>query len=236
MFAKTGLACRCADYYEPDFYKNVLHAKYYCLAVFDTFEYIQELSGQRGYFKLIDTVGDFDSVIWDFNSTIGDTIVIEGQNGFNCGEGLNKFSLGDTLFLALSNGYHRNYEKDTFYLPGLCGKYYQKITNGQNDGLSIGEIKDKIESIILTDKLGLDYERESIIFPNPATDFVTIASLNNLISNVEIYDISGEFIASIDTINNHITDIDISNFKAGLYTIFIYTDNNSRISGKILKE
>ena len=227
MIAKTGLACRCVDY-EPDFYKNVLDTEYYCLAVFDTLDYNHGIA-QIGYFKLIDT-------ILNFNSTIGDTIEVKGHDGKNCGAGLNKFSHGDTLFLALSYGYNYTLDEDAYYLRGLCGKYYQKITNGQSDGLSINEIKDKIESIILTDKLGLDFKRESTIFPNPATDFVTIASVNNLISNVEIYDISGVFVASIDDVDEHMTNIDISNFKAGLYTIFIYTDNNSRISGKILKE
>ncbi|NBC82805.1 MAG: hypothetical protein GVY19_05430 [Bacteroidetes bacterium] len=79
-----------------------------------------ELYGQTGYFIVIDTLDNF-------KTSIGDTIVVTGQDGLNCGEVLNGFKRGETMFPALSGGYYELFEKDTFYMEGACGKYFLKI-------------------------------------------------------------------------------------------------------------
>ncbi|MBK7095069.1 MAG: T9SS type A sorting domain-containing protein [Saprospiraceae bacterium] len=232
VLERKSSACFCNDYWDNyDFYNNVSKVASNCLAVFHRYDYSYSYGGlnsQTGYFVLIDTIGDF-------NTQIGDTIYVIGEDGINCGEMLNKFSSGDTLFLALSDGYYENFEKDTFYLKGgTCGYYYLKITDGQNSGLSISEIKDKIKSKI-TGISEIYIEKRLTIFPNPTTDLLTLESENDLILNIKIYDIAGHLIYSTGKVNNLKTNIDISDFKTGLYNILIYTDKEQMFR-KILKE
>lgn len=232
VLERKSSACFCNDYWDNyDFYNNVSKATSNCLAVFHRYDYSYSFNGlnsQTGYFVLLDTIGDF-------NTQIGDTIYVIGEDGINCGEMLNRFSSGDTLFLALSDGFYENFEKDTFYLKGgTCGYYYLKITNGQNSGLSISEIKDKIKSKI-TGISEINIGKKLIIYPNPTTDLLTLESENDLILNLKIYDIAGQLIYSMDDINNYTTNINISSFKTGLYNILIYTDNE-KLFRKILKE
>jgi len=232
VFERKSSACFCNDYWDNyDFYNNVSKVSSNCLAVFHRYDYdytYDGLKSQTGYFLLIDTIGYF-------NTHIGDTIYVIGEDGINCGEMLNRFSSGDTLFLALSDGYYENFEKDTFYLKGgTCGYYYLKIENGQNSGLTTLEIKDKIKSKF-TGISEISLEREVKVYPNPTTDFLYLESEKDLILNIKIYDISGQLIYSIDDINNLMTNVDMSNFKAGLYNVMINTING-KIFNKIIKK
>jgi hypothetical protein len=232
VLERKGSACFCNDYWDNyDFYNNVSKASSNCLAVFHRYDYnysYDGLNSQTGYFVLIDTIGEFDT-------QIGDTIFVIGEDGINCGEMLNRFSSGDTLFLALSDGYYENFEKDTFYLKGgTCGYYYLKIENGQNSGLTTSEIKEKIKSKI-TGITEIELERKLRIYPNPTTDILTLESENDLIMDIKIYDISGHLIYRIENVNNLTTNVDMSSFKTGLYSILINTDNG-KIFYKIVKE
>ena len=126
----SNYACDCFDY-EDNFFKNA------------------SSSYQINNLVLVDTVytdGEYNSKYtraillekWDDSDfEIGDTLLIEGQNGANCGDNMN-FEKGDTL--VISTGTSIN------YLMGDCGINYLLIENGQNAGRSIAEIKAKIES------------------------------------------------------------------------------------------
>lgn len=141
--AGYALACSCSPH-ESNFFKNVSNLTYNCIAVFDKMDYSYEhegLKSQTGFFILIDTIGAF-------HSDLGDTIVVTGQDGINCGELLTGFSQGDTVFLALLYGFYQSFEKDTFYLEGACGTHYLKIKNGHYAGLSVSEIKTKIYDVL----------------------------------------------------------------------------------------
>ncbi len=232
ILAKKDLACFCEanlDYY--NFYNNISKATSNVLVVFDRYDYdytFQGLNAQTGYFKLIDTIGNF-------NSRIGDTLVVIGEDGINCGEMLNRFSHGDTLFLTLSEGFYQSLGEDTFYLKGgACGYYFLTLTSGQHGGLSIPEIKEMIK-IITTGNPGANVEHSLTIYPNPAKDHLIIKSDMELIEEVKIYDMSGRLINSVNDIHTLITDIDLSNLMAGLYNLLIITDNEQVIH-KMMKE
>ncbi len=144
---KNGITCSC-DFYEADFYKNVYKNGFNCIAVFNTFETatienIGEQNIQIGYFIVTD-------IIKSGKSQIGDTIKVLGSSGANCGEQLSVFEKGDTLALALSPYYTYEFQNDTFYLEGTCGKHFLEIKNGKNDGLTISEITEKIKDSIST--------------------------------------------------------------------------------------
>lgn len=230
LISKIGISCLCFPY-QPDFYKNVTKETYNCIAVFDTMNYDYEYEGvneQTAYFILLDTINSIGSVI-------GDTIVVTGQDGFNCGEWFNGFAKGDTIALALYKGFYKIFERDTFYLEGVCGKFYLEIKNGQNEGLTIPEIKKKIEDVMLTAELNSAKDKITI-YPNPAHDKLTITSEaeNVIVNSLIVSDITGRVIFNC---RDHIINeyqLDISLFNPGLYNLLIIT-NKERINKKFCK-
>src|SRR6056297_113929 len=233
LFVERDSQCRCFDFWENNnFYNNLSKVHYSCLAVYQGYDYGYSYNGiisQTGYFKLLDTIGEFPA-------QIGDTIVVLGEDGISCGAILNNhFDPGDTLFLALADGYHESFEKDTFYLRGgTCGRYYLRIKNGEHGGLSIPEIKDKIKTGT-TSVEDVNGREGMVVYPNPVSNEVTIKSQFNLILTLEIYDWSGKMILSVDNINNQIVKQDLSQLNSGLYSVLIRTETGKVYSKKLLK-
>lgn len=69
------------------------------------------------------------------------------------------------------------------------------------------------------------------LFPNPATDLITIDSKNEDLSAVEITDISGKRLYYSENLNSNNHMINISSFTEGLYFITV----NNTVSKKIIK-
>lgn len=224
--ARRSSACLFCDdvggFY--DFFDNIVKASSHCIAVFHRYDYSYSYDGlasQTGYFELLDTIGNF-------SISPGNTIVVTGEDGINCGEMLDDFSSGDTLLLALSDGFYEELEEGTFYLKGgNCGDYQLKISNGQGGGLSIPALKEKVRLEIR--------EKVFTLFPNPTIDILNIQSPNDLILNIEVYDMSGRVVGSVGAVNDFMTDIDLSNFKNGLYNVLVYTETE-KILRKVIKE
>lgn len=232
ILAHTGEVCSCRHKYANfDFYSQVSEASAIGLAVFRKYDYSyshNDLIAQTGYFILIDTIGKF-------NNNRGDTIYIIGEDGINCGEMLNIFSTGDTLFLALSSGYDVDFLKDTFYLKGgICGNHYLPIKNGENFGMSLTEIEEQIRSKI-TATTSTTISEQITLYPNPASEQLTLSSNDEIILQVRIYDASGKLIRSIQGIKNHMADIEVASFASGLYHIIIQT-RHGKVMRTILKE
>lgn len=224
VLERKSQSCYCYDIGNIyDFYNNVSNSALNCLVVFHSYDYSYSFNGlnaQTGYFELLDTIGYSES-------QIGDTIVVVGEDGINCGEMLNLFSPGDTLFLALSDGYYETFEKDTFYLKsGNCGKYYLRVTGGQNSGLSIAEIKDKIRSKITNDDK-VEIDKRIKFYPSPATDHLTIESNADLIQDIRIYDLFGKLSRSVVDLNRLMINIDLTGLVPGLYLILVDTDSGT---------
>ncbi len=79
-----------------------------------------------------------------------------------------------------------------------------------------------------------DFELEKglAIFPNPASEVITIASKNATLSTVEVVDISGKRIYTSNNIDSETTTINISAFSKGLYFVTI----NNAVTKKIIKK
>jgi Secretion system C-terminal sorting domain/Bacterial pre-peptidase C-terminal domain len=75
-----------------------------------------------------------------------------------------------------------------------------------------------------------------LVYPNPASDFVKIATDGNW-EKIEVYNSLSQLVASeiINSSENKISQIDISDLKAGLYQIVIKR-NNETISKQFTKE
>jgi hypothetical protein len=220
------LRCNCdAIFPHYDFFYNINQDSPVCMAVFHGYDYsysYNNFTSQTGYFEVIETLENM-------TNQPGDTIVVLGEDGINCGEILHRFLPGDTVFMILSEGYYESFESDTFYLKSSkCGNFVLKVSNGQSNGLSIAEIKANIISIISSiENWGV--KNQLTIYPNPANEKLTISSDNDLIKDVMLYNTLGQMIKSINNIHKLDTDIDVKNISPGIYSVLVKTANGHSV-------
>jgi hypothetical protein len=74
------------------------------------------------------------------------------------------------------------------------------------------------------------------MYPNPTTNFVTIAINNSVekISKVSIYDVSGKRIYTSNNTTLGPITIDVSRFDKGIYLVELVSDQNFKVSKKLL--
>jgi hypothetical protein len=211
-----ALACSCPWPYEHDFYKNITMDHLFGVVVFDSSEIKIGSNGfpsQFGYVLLLDT---FNNI----GSKLGDTLTLVGVDGFNCSEDLKLFGKGDTLILALESSLFWG-GQDTFYLNG-CGAHYLRIHNGQHNGLTIPEIKDKIFDILLpVQDLASPHGLE--VYPNPTYETLTIKAPAGKILRVDLMDVQGRWLFKKEDVQE-IMELDLSGILPGLYLLRVETD------------
>lgn len=79
-------------------------------------------------------------------------------------------------------------------------------------------------------------ESAVIIYPNPTSDFLEISKIKSTIENVNIYDLAGKKIKSIERSEiERNSKIDVSDLEIGTYFVEIQT-GNSTIRKKFIKE
>lgn len=88
---------------------------------------------------------------------------------------------------------------------------------------------------IITDiHLVTDNKKSISIFPNPANDIINISSGNDVPKSIEITNIIGQTILSLNKINDLNTTVNLSDFSQGLYFVKVnFTDKN--VSGHFIK-
>lgn len=76
---------------------------------------------------------------------------------------------------------------------------------------------------------------EILVYPNPASETVTIQSDRMILTGYEVIDISGKIITKRDvaTPNNKIL-LDVANYKKGIYFVSIYENGNKLTSEKLI--
>ena len=227
----SDVRCSCSGLPpEFEFYFHVKNSAAVCMARFIDYNYAYSYEGrkvQTGYFLVLDSIKGMDA-------KQGDTIVVLGEDGINCGEMLEQFGKGDTMFLALQMSDYTE-GRDTFYLKGgTCGYQFLKLENGMSQGSAISEIKDKIVSIINSiDKPEAEYSLN--IYPNPAQDQLFIESKLSKIQSVELYNVLGQRLKTITNINDTYFEFDISNHESGILHIVVRTEDGS-YTRKIIKQ
>ncbi len=70
------------------------------------------------------------------------------------------------------------------------------------------------------------------VYPNPASDELTIKSNGDVISSISIVDVVGKVLFAVANLNSEIENIDISSFSAGIYFVNI----NNNLTKKIIKK
>ncbi|GHC45663.1 choice-of-anchor B family protein [Ulvibacter litoralis] len=75
-------------------------------------------------------------------------------------------------------------------------------------------------------------ENSLAIFPNPASDVLTIESKDHTITDIAIFDLLGKQLYSESNINSEYTTIDVSSYAKGMYFVTV----NNKLTKKIVKE
>lgn len=110
--------------------------------------------------------------------------------------------------------------------------------NFGTEGATAGEKTyyfDNVKFGDLTLSAGNNYKAEGLsVFPNPANKQWTISTENTPIILIEVFDIQGNRILSIEP-NTRIVNLDTSNFFSGIYTAKISTNSGTR-SARLMKK
>jgi hypothetical protein len=88
------------------------------------------------------------------------------------------------------------------------------------------------QEILGNDDIAL--ETNISMFPNPAAEFTTITS-NQEISTIHIYNILGQEVSTIKGKGNH-TQIDVSNLTTGNYLVKVLAENGNNETLKLIKQ
>lgn len=101
---------------------------------------------------------------------------------------------------------------------------------GAHDEYVLTNIADNMTvHVVFEPSLGIDdhdLSPEFVIFPNPATDAITVQS-DMLISEIKIFSITGQLIKAVD-VNNQYSSIDVSDLQTGLYLVTVSFGNSFR--------
>lgn len=73
------------------------------------------------------------------------------------------------------------------------------------------------------------------LFPNPATNMVTISTPQS-IANINIYDVAGKLVMGQNNTQANNINMDIATLSNGFYTVQLYTTQDSVITKKLIKQ
>lgn len=101
-----------------------------------------------------------------------------------------------------------------------------------NDGYEYSNVYDlQVNVTVGVDEL---QQTDINIFPNPASDFIQINSLNENIELVSIYDLNGRKIIS-QQINSSTSMIDVIGLKSGIYFVEVITNTQTQTQKLLIK-
>ena len=124
--------------------------------------------------------------------------------------------------------------------PYLVDNQTGVVTNLMEDSYSftsdMGEFNDRFEIIFQDRSLGSQQSLASSIamYPNPASDVVTIASPGAAITMVAVRDIRGRLILNKAVASQNVTTLDIASLDNAIYLVTTITDKGS-ITSRLIK-
>jgi hypothetical protein len=74
------------------------------------------------------------------------------------------------------------------------------------------------------------------ISPNPATNVINVRLKGAQINWVELVDINGRRVLSIQNVANDQTTINIANLPSGIYMLRVQTPDNKLVTSRIIKQ
>lgn len=214
IFATNLQACSCG-HYEKIFCKNV-NVNSIVVQAFVT----ERLNMSQMNIQIIK---DFT------HEYAGESIIVKGQDGLNCGEWLDNFQLGDTVIFALLS--YASSDSTIWYLDGACGIHFLHFRNGMIQGQiysdSISQTIEWFESNFMT-CMDLQVKVDDInlnnieVYPNPTSKILNIKS-EYQIEKVEIYSVDGIKTEFSETESATELIINLEGIRSGMYMIIIQT-------------
>ncbi len=171
-------------------------------------------------FQIVATDNTWIKIGFSFNKTTGEIkwrVPSLNINGFILGAGTG-LDIGQIDLLAVTGG--------TTAIPNTAG------TIGCFDNISVKATS--TDTLLATNAVAFDTTDVSI-YPNPATDFISISDKNSILDSVEITDINGRIVKVVNTINLSAATISVADLAAGIYMLKIATDKGLK-SQKLIVE
>ncbi len=227
-FQNIGISCSC-DMFEPAFCKMVRpELNVIQVVVTDSASYLMEVN-----------------LIENLNKEISeDTLMILGQDGFNCGEWLYQFEINDTLILAVLPWEYNG--KTYWYLEGSCGIHFLRHEDGMvkgqiTDNLTLQPFQDFKENLFACLDMSVSTEDNNnlasqiSVVPNSIQNAFQISMTQNQIDAYELYNSNGQQIKSRTLQQSANTvEVNASDLGNGIYYIRIITSKGI-LTRKILK-
>lgn len=82
----------------------------------------------------------------------------------------------------------------------------------------------------------IDKERKLSIFPNPATNSVSLSFVNNKIVNLELYTIQGQLVLSNNNLQKEKYNLNVQKYPRGLYIVKVELNDASTLTRKVVLE
>ena len=113
------------------------------------------------------------------------------------------------------------------------GEHYFTVATICENGES--EQSDKFEFELIGVSLN-EYEKEFVIYPNPAKDFVKVSTVNSQQTTVRVYNVMGMLVETrLATSETNETEINVSDYNPGIYFFNIQTEEGNFVK-KIIVE
>ena len=128
--------------------------------------------------------------------------------------------------------YHRPIKAGQYAVTYSAEGYLPKtIVTTVTDGEKI------VQNVQLTASVGIaEYEKTSVVYPNPAHDFLTVELLDGTeIDNITLYDIQGRLVGAnnYSPLPSGIFKLDVRNLPSGIYILHIRITNGREITQKV---
>ena len=127
--------------------------------------------------------------------------------------------------------------------PNRC--YFVRVANGDIyrivftffDGMSTGNIEFNTQLLSATNIIENNSVKNFVLYPNPTSSNTTlIYDVDNSLTHLAIYDISGREVYSSDVFSNRLYSLELptSNFESGTYIISLYNKYGSLYKEKLI--
>lgn len=166
-----------------------------------------------------------------------------GQDGVNCGQWLDVFSVGDTAILAIS--LWDSNDPNLYYLFG-CNPNYLFYSNDVVSGpftpwteeLSFPAFLDSLQYCfdLETTVNTKEIQRTSIeVYPNPSSDYIQLSTLKNPHLGYKIISLDGRILLDVSQSPQLQSEINLTPFSSGIYFLQVrYKEGDEYV--RILKE
>lgn len=122
--------------------------------------------------------------------------------------------------------------------------------NGTTVNLSDQDYEFKSTKGIFNDRFTILFKKETVletqeqtlkevisVFPNPASDYITINTRDTAIKSIQVYDIQGRLVKNIEDISNTTEQtINLQGLKNSMYLVKINTENGTSFTKRIIKK